>query len=260
MDLVETIKKLLTESAGAETANKVIESLDKLKVQLTTEAKAEADKGLKAKIEEAVNAKQIELEAGYLTKVDALKKELTEQAKTETGTFQTQLAARVKTVLEAGVREHGERLTKIEESQQVKAGSALLEQIQLVVHKAKDEITEAQKQDPEEVATLKAKITEMEVKLKDLDKKLIGEKARGNVAEKNLKELRESLEQSVTVTVEAEDGKTTPAAEQHPDSKPVVAEGANGNANPDDKYTPEMRRMRQLAGVKAKPAPAATAK
>lgn len=247
MDLVAQLKTMLTESAGEEVAIKVVESLDKIKTQLTTEAKVAAEAGVAQRITEAVNAKEIELEAGYLKKVDTIKAELTEQTKVETGTFETQLAARTKTVLEQGLKEHGDRLATIEEAHAVKAGSTLLEQIEAVVGKAKTEITESNKADPTEIVALKAKLTEAETKLKDAEKKLLGERARGNVAEKNLKELRESLEQSVTVTVEAGDTKSKPAGEVE---NAAITESANGGNDAGKKFSPEMERMRKAAGIK----------
>ena len=245
------IKKLLTETVGADESAKIVTSLETFQKTVTENA----EKGVKAKIDEAVKAEKIRLEAISLTKLEEAKATGNKQIKEEVTKFEKQLAERVKTLFVQATDAHGDRLARIAEQTEAKRGSALLEEVEKLITKGKAEITEGQKTDPKEVAALKdqvAKLTESEAKAK---KDLLEQKARANVAEETVKELRESLETSLQVVVdedekgEAKSGK--PAGESQGDPKAIVeGEGAKPEGDA-PKYSPELERMRRLAGIKA---------
>lgn len=247
---LDAIKKLLTETVGADEAAKVSESLDKFQKNVITEA----EKSVKAKIDEGVKAEKIKLEAKYLAKLDEAKATGDKQIKEEIAKYEKQLAERVKALLVQAVDSHGDRLARIAEQTEAKRGSALLEEVEKMIAKGKAEISEGQKADPKEVLKLKAEIATLKESEAAAKKAALEAKARANVAEQTTKELRESLETSIQVSVnETEETKSTPAGEGKGDPKAIVEneDGKDGKAiNEGQKYTPDMARMRKLAGLK----------
>lgn len=249
---IAAIKKLLTETVGADEATKVVESLETFQKNAITEA----EKSAKAKIDETVKAEKIKLEAKSLAKLEEAKAAGDKQIKEEIAKYERQLAERVKVLLVQAIDSHGDRLARIAEQTEAKRGSALLEEVEKLIAKGKAEITEATKVDPKEVAKLKAEVATLKESEAKLKKDALEQKARANVAEQSVKELRESLETSVQVNVdesETERTKTTPAGEDKGDKKTIIKE--DGSEEGADKgkgseFSPEMARMRRLAGIK----------
>lgn len=244
MDPIEALKKLLSESVGADQTNKIVESLNAYKEKL--------EGGVKALVAEGVKAEKIKLEADYLQKLEEAKAEADKSVKAELTVYEKQLAARVKTVLEQAVDAHGDRLARIEEAASAKRGSALLSEVEALVSKAKAEITEKTQVKPEDLKKLQEENKQLKESLEAAKKETIQQKARANVAEGELKTVREALETSIAVTVtETETTKGKPAAEEHPDTtgKQQVTEDDKGG-KPAGTFTPEMARMRKLAGLK----------
>jgi hypothetical protein len=239
------IKKLITETVGADEATKVVESLEKFQKTVTEEAK----KGNKALIEEAVKAEKIKLEAKSLAKLEEAKAAGDKMIKEEIAKYEKQLAERVKTLLVQAIDSHGDRLARIAEQTEAKRGSALLEEVEKMIAKGKAEITENAKTDPKEVAALKKEVAALKESEANAKKALLEQKARANVAEQTVKDLRENLETSLQVSVEeGEKTKTEPAGEEK-----TKEEAAAINEEDQGKpagFSPEMARMRKLAGIK----------
>jgi hypothetical protein len=248
---IAAIKKLLTETVGADEAAKVVESLETFQKQ----TKADAEKGVKALVEEQVKAEKIRLEAKSLAKLEEAKAAGDKTIKEEIAKYERQLAERVKALLVQAIDSHGDRLARISEQTEAKRGSALLEEVEKLIAKGKSEITEATKVDPKEVAKLKAEVATLKESEAKLKKDALEQKARANVAEQSVKELRESLETSLQVSVtETEETKGKPAGEDKGDKKTIIKE--DGSEDGADKgkggeFSPEMARMRKLAGIKS---------
>lgn len=243
------IKKMLTETIGADEATKVSESLEKFQKNVTEQAEA----GVKARVDEAVKAEKIKLETTYLTKLEEATKVGDAKIKEELTKYEKQLAERVKTVLTAAVDNHGDRLARIAEATEAKRGSALLEEVEKLVTQGKKEITEGQKADPKEVDALKKEVTQLKEQVAQAKKDALENRARANVAEQTAKELKESLETSISVVVEedTEKTKTKPVGEDVDDKDAaVITEDAKGAEKPS--HSPEMARMRKLAGIAKK--------
>jgi hypothetical protein len=241
---IAAIKKMLTETVGADEATKVVESLEKFQKTVTEEA----EKGVKAKIDEAVKAEKVKLEMASITKLEEAKAAGNKQIKEEITKYEKQLAERVKALLVQAIDAHGDRLARISEQTEAKRGSALLEEVEKLITKGKAEITEGQKTDPKEVATLKAELAAVKESEAAAKKALLEQKARANVAEQSVKELRESLETSIQVSVtETEETKTKPAGEEKTAETAPINEGEDGKPAG---FSPEMARMRKLAGIK----------
>lgn len=227
--------------------------LTKFKEQTITEAEEKAKEGLKDLIEEGVKERTITLEAEHL---EALEKDR-EQAKlaleSEMKETTKALASRVKLVIEKALATHGDRILAIEESRQTQTGKTILEEIETMVGKVKQEINESQQADPEEIKSLKERIAVLENEKAEAKKRMIHEQARANVAENSLKTLRESIEEGLTVTITESDdgresGKSTIAEEDHNDSKTQQQQQQPVN----ESIHPEMQRMRRLAGIGGK--------
>ncbi len=249
MPIPADLKKLLTETMGADESTKVVESLEQFHTKVLTEAEVTK----KAAIVEAVKAEKIKLEASYLEKLEEAKDAGNKTIKEELTKYEKQLAERVKHVLTQGLDTHGDRLARIAEQTEAKRGSALLEEVEKLITKGKAEISETTKADPKEIETLKAKVVSLEEAVKAEKKKILEQTARANVAEGTVKELRESLETSLQVTVEeTNETKGKPANEEHIDSIPGKAEKllTEGDTVDKPKFSREMARMRQLAGIK----------
>lgn len=241
---LEAIKKLLTETVGADESAKVVESLEKFQKTVTEEAK----KGNKALIEEAVKAEKIKLEAKSLAKLEEAKAAGDKTIKEEIAKYEKQLAERVKSLLVQAIDSHGDRLARIAEQTEAKRGSALLEEVEKMIAKGKAEITEGQKTDPKEVAKLKAELAAVKESEAAVKKALLEQKARANVAEQTVKDLRESLETSLQVSVdEGEQTATKPAGEEKANETSPINENEGGTQAG---FSPEMARMRKLAGIK----------
>lgn len=249
MPVPAEIKKLLTETIGADESTKVVESLE----AFYTKTVAEAEAGKKGAITEAVKAEKIKLEASYLEKLEEAKTVGEKTIKEELTKYEKQLAERVKGVLTTAIDSHGDRILRVAEQTEAKRGSALLEEVEKLITKGKAEITEGVKADPKEIEALKAKVTTLEGEVATHKKAVLEQRARANVAESTVKELRESLETSLQVTVEeTADTKGKPANEEHRDSKgaeQVITEGDQGGKS--TAFSPQMQRMRKLAGIKA---------
>jgi hypothetical protein len=248
MPVPADLKKLLTETIGADESTKVVESLEAFYTKTLTEAEA----GKKAAITEAVKAERIKLEASYLEKLEEAKTVGDKTIKEELTKYEKLLAERVKNLLVAAIDSHGDRLARIAEQTEAKRGSALLEEVEKLITKGKAEISEGAKADPKEITDLKSKVAALEEQIKSEKKKVLEQTARANVAEGTVKELRESLETSLQVTVEeTADTKGKPANEEHKDSTgegdKVINEGENGGK---PAFSPQMLRMRKLAGIK----------
>jgi hypothetical protein len=242
---LEAIKKLLTETVGADESAKIVTSLETFQKTVTEEAK----KGNKALIEEAVKAEKIKLEAKSLAKLEEAKVAGDKMIKEEIAKYEKQLAERVKTLLVQAIDSHGDRLARIAEQTEAKRGSALLEEVEKMIAKGKAEITEGQKTDPKEVAALKAQVTALKESEAAAKKALLEQKARANVAEQTVKDLRESLETSIQVSVtETEETATKPAGEEKTAETAPIVENENGTQT--SGFSPEMARMRKLAGIK----------
>src|ERR1043165_5504130 len=242
MDL-EAIKTLLTETAGADQAAKVVESLSAFVEKAKKDAVTEAEKSLKAKIDEAVKEERVRLETVKLQELEKAKAEADKKITEEVTKYETILAKKVKSVLEAATVRHGEATLALLKESTVAKGSKLLNEVSAI-------IAEAEKADPKEIAALTAQVTKLTEELAAKDKAILEQKARANVAEQTAKTLRESIDTKVTVTVtegvEATKGK--PAAKEHADST-----GANvvteGTAAKKPAFSPEMERMRRVAGI-----------
>jgi hypothetical protein len=248
MPVPADLKKLLTETIGADESTKVVESLE----AFYTKTVAEAEASKKGAITEAVKAEKIKLEASYLEKLEEAKEAGDKTIKEELTKYEKLLAERVKGLLVSAIDSHGDRLARIAEQTEAKRGSALLEEVEKLITKGKAEITEGAKVDPKEVTDLKTKVAALEEQIKGEKKKVLEQTARANVAEGTVKELRESLETSLQVTVEeTAPTKGTSANEEHLDStgkgEKVIAEGEQGTQKG---FSPQMERMRRLAGIK----------
>jgi len=242
---LEAIKKLLTETVGADESAKIVTSLETFQKTVTEEAK----KGSKALIEEAVKAEKIKLEAKSLAKLEEAKAAGDKTIKEEIAKYEKQLAERVKALLVQAIDSHGDRLARIAEQTEAKRGSALLEEVEKMIAKGKAEITEGQKTDPKEVAKLKAELAAVKESEAAAKKALLEQKARANVAEQTVKDLRESLETSIQVSVtETEQTQTKPAGEEKTAETAPINENENGTQT--SGFSPEMARMRKLAGIK----------
>ena len=245
MDPLEALKKALNEALNEEQTKPILESLATYKTKVENDAKAA--------IVEAVQEQKVKLETDYLAKLEAAKQAGDNKIREEVNKFEKQLAGRVKTILESALNSHGDRLVRIAEQTEAKRGTALLTEVENLVSKAKAEITESVKVDPKEVEKLKGQIKTLNETVSTKDKLILEHKARANVAEGTVRELRESLDTSLTVTVtESEKTLTKPAGEQHPDStnaQPIV-EDENGGGSQQPKWSPAMERMRKRAGVK----------
>ena len=246
---LEEIKKLLTEAVGADQATKVTESLEKFQTTVTEEAQA----GVKNLVAEGVKAERIKLEADYLGKLEAAKEAGDKTIREEVTKYEKQLAERVKHLLIQAIDSHGDRLARIAEQTEAKRGTALLEEVEKIITKGKAELAETTKADPKALEAVKGEVKDLKEALAAAKKEVLEHKARANVAEQSSKELQESLEASINVVVEeTEVTKTKPAGEEHQDSKnqdEVITEGEGDDAKP--KFTPEMQRLRKLAGIKA---------
>lgn len=246
MPVPAELKKLLTESIGADESTKVVESLEAFEQKCLTEAEASK----KAAIAEAVKTERVKLEANYLEKLEEAKEAGDKTIKEELTKYEKQLAERCKHILIQGLDSHGDRLARIAEQTEAKRGSALLEEVEKMIAQGKKEISEGAKADPKEIESLKAKVATLEEQVKAEKKNTLEQKARANVAEETVKELKESLETSLQVTVEeTAPTKTGNANEEHKDSKgeTPITEGDQGGAK---KFSPQMERMRKLAGIK----------
>src|ERR1043165_661509 len=249
MDL-EAIKTLLTETAGADQAAKVVESLSAFVEKAKKDAVTEAEKSLKAKIDEAVKEERVRLETVKLQELEKAKAEADKKITEEVTKYETILAKKVKSVLEAATVRHGEATLALLKESTVAKGSKLLNEVSAIIAEAKAEIDQAEKADPKEIAALTAQVTKLTEELAAKDKAILEQKARANVDEQTAKTLRESIDTKVTVTVtegvEATKGK--PAAKEHADST-----GANvvteGTAAKKPAFSPEMERMRRVAGI-----------
>jgi hypothetical protein len=244
---LEAIKKLLTETIGADESTKVVESLEKFQKTVTEEAQAKVA-GL---VTEQVKAERIKLEATYLAKIEEAQATGEKTIAEEIAKYERLLADRVKARLTEALDSHGDRLARIAEQTEAKRGTALLSEVEALIAKGKSEITEGAKADPKEVAALKAENASLKESVKAAQKKALEHQARANVAEQTVKDLKESLETSIQVSItEDEQGKTKakPAAEEHPDAtgKTTITENEGGK----QEYSPEMARMRRLAGIK----------
>lgn len=238
------IKKLLTETVGADESAKIVTSLETFQKTVTEEAK----KGSKALIEEAVKAEKIKLEAKSLAKLEEAKAAGDKTIKEEIAKYEKQLAERVKSLLVQAIDSHGDRLARIAEQTEAKRGSALLEEVEKMIAKGKAEITESAKTDPKEVAKLKAELAAVKESEAAAKKALLEQKARANVAEQTVKDLRESLETSIQVSVdEGEKTATKPAGEEKTEETAPINENEEGKPAG---FSPEMARMRKLAGIK----------
>lgn len=238
------IKKLLTETVGADESAKIVTSLETFQKTVTEEAK----KGSKALIEEAVKAEKIKLEAKSLAKLEEAKAAGDKTIKEEIAKYEKQLAERVKSLLVQAIDSHGDRLARIAEQTEAKRGSALLEEVEKMIAKGKAEITESAKTDPKEVAKLKAELAAVKESESAAKKALLEQKARANVAEQTVKDLRESLETSIQVSVdEGEKTATKPAGEEKTEETAPINENEEGKPAG---FSPEMARMRKLAGIK----------
>jgi chromosome segregation ATPase len=242
--MLDSIKKLLTETVGADEATKVVESLTKWEAKV----KADAEIGIKAKIEEGIKEAKVKLETEYLTKLEEAKTTGDKAIKEEMVKYEKLLAERVKLLLTQAVDAHGDRLAKIAEETAVKRGSKLLEEVTKVTEAARAEIAEQNKVKPEDLAALKKENEALKEEVKAAKKQVLEHKARANVAESEIKSLRESLEGSIEVLVEdTEPTKAKPAAEENPNSQ--NRQPVNEDARKPS-HTPEMARMRRLAGLK----------
>lgn len=242
--MLDSIKKLLTETVGADEATKVVESLTAWEAKV----KADAATGLKAKIDEGVKEAKVKLETEYLGKLEEAKAAGDKAIKEEMVKYEKLLAERVKLLMTQAVDAHGDRLAKIAEETAVKRGSKLLEEVSKITEAARAEIAEQTKVKPEDLAALKKENEALKEEVKTAKQQVLEHKARANVAESEVSTLRESLEGSIQVVVEeTEPTATKPAAEEHRDSqnKPLVSEGATKPA-----MSTEMARMRKLAGIK----------
>lgn len=242
---LDAIKKLITETVGADEATKVTESLEKFQKTVTEGAQAK----VKDLVSEGVKEAKIKLEADYLGKLDAAKSAGDKTIKEEIAKYEKQLAERVKHLLVQAIDTHGDRLTKIAEMTEAKRGTALLEEVEKLITKGKAELTEATKADPKALTDAQAKIKQLEEQVAAAKKEVLEHRARANVAEQSVKDLRESLESSIQVVVEdTEPTQTKPAGEEKA-AETSINEGEDSKP----KHSPEMERMRKLAGIK-KPA------
>lgn len=240
---MEKLLKLLTESVGEDEAKKITESLETYKKGL--------ESSVQKKIAEGVKEQKIVLEADYLQKLETAKTEADKSLKKEVTVYEKQLAARVKAVLEQAVDAHGQRLASIEEAASAKKGSALLQEVEALVNKARAEINEKATVKPEDYQKVLADNKTLKEALEASKKMVFEQKARANVAEGELKSIRESLETEISVTVETEELKGKPAAIEHPDvtGKQQVNESVV-TENEKPRFSPEMARMRRMAGLK----------
>lgn len=247
----EQLKKNLLESGMSEDqAESILESFDKYQKSL--------EDGVQARIDEGVKKARVDLEAAKLKEINEHKAEAEKRLEEELKVFESQLAQRVRGLVESSLVEHGDRCATILEQSEAKKGSALFEEISTYVNEAKREIQEQAGVDPKEIASLKRTIAEQKAALIEKEKKLLHETARANVAEGDLQILRESVESNSNVSVvieevEAEPSKSgVPAGEQHEDSKTPITEGQSGggrDANGDKVITEDMARMRKMAGI-----------
>ena len=253
----ETIDQIKQQLAGNNINESEVDTigdlLTKFKAKAITEAEGTAKANLSDLIEEGVKEKTITLEAQHL---EALEKDR-EQAKlaleSEMKETTKALAGRVKMLVERALTTHGDRLLQIEESKMTESGKTLLEQIGEVVGKVKQEISESQQADPEEIKALKDRVAVLENEKADAKKRMIHEQARANVAETSLRTLRESIDEGLTVTITEDDegresGKTQVAEEAHNDSATKVVNGQPAKPITEN-YNSEMQRMRRLAGI-----------
>lgn len=246
-------KKVLMEGGlGDEAAEQILDSFDKFKEKLEGEVQAKVDEGVKAA--------RIEIEKENITKIDEQKAEAETKLEEEIATYEKRLAERVKTVVEAYLSDHGDRILKVVESSEAKKGSDLLNEISEYVVQAKLELAETTA-DPEEVKALKTTVAEQKAEIEKLTEDHTHEAARANVAEQEIATLKEAVvDQPTTVIIEdenkpskpddssAEPAKTTPAEEDHPESQPISeADAILEDADPE--MTDEMKRMRVLAGI-----------
>lgn len=240
---MEKLLKLLTETIGEDEAKKITESLETYKKGL--------ESSVQKKIAEGIKEKTIVLEADYLQKLETAKEEADKSLKKEVTVYEKQLASRVKSVLEQAIDAHGNRLASIEEAASAKRGSALLQEVEALVSKARAEINEKVTVKPEDYQKVLADNKALKEALEASKKSVLEHKARANVAESELKNIRESLETNISVTVETEDLKGTPAAIEHPDvsGKQQVNESVI-KEDQKPRYSPEMARMRRMAGLK----------
>lgn len=242
MDPIAAIAKLLTETVGEAESTKVVESLKAFKVKI----EEDADKATKLKITEAINETKVKLETQYLGQLEKNKAEADKKIAEEVSKYEVMLAKRVKTVIEAAIVAHGDRLAKIAEENAAHRGSKLLKEVEALIGENK---APKVAQDTSAIA-LRAELAQVKEALEQATKKVMEATARKNVAESNLKSIKEELEQTVTVTVtekEIEPTKAKPAAEEHADSQPTVTESVVEKG-----HTPAMINMRRLAGIDKK--------
>lgn len=253
-ELIDQIKQQLAgNNINESEVDTIGDLLTKFKTQAITEAEVTAKANLSTLIEEGVKEKTIVLEAQHL---EALEKDR-EQAKlaleSEMKETTKALGGRVKMLVERALATHGDRLLQIEESKMTESGKTLLEQINEVVGKVKQEISESQQADPAEIKALKERVAVLENEKAEAKKRMIHEQARANVAETSLKTLRESIDEGLTVTITENDqgtegGKTQVAEEGHKDSRTPVQAAAPAQPITEN-YNPEMQHMRRLAGI-----------
>lgn len=247
-ELLEKIGAMLTESTGEEQSTQIVEAMTKFQEKAKADAIKEAEEGIQARVDEAVQEKTIALEADYLQKLDDAKAEADKAVQEDVKTYEGRLAQRVKSVLEDAVEQHGDRLVRVAEEAEAKEGSKLFESMEAVFDKHKREISEAAQANPEEVDSLKKQVATLEGEVAKANKLVLDARARANVAEQNLQTLREQADEGANVVVEdAEPNKGTPAAHVTED------EGGNGNGdnpvNENKQYSPAMQRMRKLASI-----------
>src|ERR1043165_7283679 len=123
MDL-EAIKTLLTETAGADQAAKVVESLSAFVEKAKKDAVTEAEKSLKAKIDEAVKEERVRLETVKLQELEKAKAEADKKITEEVTKYETILAEKADPKEIAALTA---QVTKLPEEQAAK-DKAILEQ------------------------------------------------------------------------------------------------------------------------------------
>ena len=251
MDPIEELKKLLTESVGDDESTKIVESLENYKKKVQEDADASVD----AKVQEAIKDEKVKLEESYITQLEEDKTKSAEAVKQEITVFEQRLAKRVKTMLEQALDRHGDRLFTLEEQAQSAQAKSLVEQLEGMLASAKGTVAEgADGGDIKTVKELKDRVKVLEGEVEKHKKDAIRARARANVAESEVKELKESIDTGISVTIDEGEQEQRIAESQaggHKDSKggkTNIHEGSDGNRN----FSPEMKRMRQIAGIETK--------
>lgn len=242
---MDPLIELLTEQLGEEQAKTIVEKMEAYKTKITEEVNAEFE----TRVAEGVAEKTIVLEAEYLEKLDTAKKEAEEALTTETQTYEKRLAQRVKAVLEDAAESHGDRLAQVFEQNEAREGTRLFEQLEQVFDKARQEISETQQASPDEVKILKKQVATLEGALDTANKRIMTERARANVAESNLEQIKEQADGGAQVVVEEEGGQGQGAAQGEDNDDPTVTVSEGDDGQGDGKHSPGMQRMRKLAGI-----------